>query len=103
MLLQPLQCTLRLSPLPIVLRKDSKQLQQAHSPRGVYGAALPVTAPVALLALSAPRLPLTAVSRSPVSGLAPPLPPLPLPALVSCRFNEGLASCVGRLSSSAFN
>ena len=102
-MLQPLQGALGLSPLPIVLRKDSKQLQQARSPRGVYGAALPVTAPVALLALSAPRLPLTAVSRSPVSGLAPPLPPLPLPALVSCCFNEGLASCVGRLSSGAFN
>ena len=56
-MLQPLQCALGLSPLPIVLRKDSKQLQQARSPRGVYGAALPVTAPVALLALSAPRLP----------------------------------------------
>lgn len=62
MLLQPLQCALGLSPLPIALRKDSKQLQQAHSPKGVCGGALPATAPVALLALSAPRLPLPAVS-----------------------------------------
>ena len=63
-MLQPLQCALGLSPLPIVLRKDSKQLQQARSPRGVYGAALPVTAPVALLALSAPINSITVVLQN---------------------------------------
>lgn len=57
-----------------MLRKDLKQLHPAHSPEGVYGGP-PRDGAVALLALSAPRLPLTAVSRSPVSGLAPPLPP----------------------------
>lgn len=84
MLLQPLQCALGLSPLPARVEKDSA----ANDPfsQRVCGGALRDSARGACWPCLPHVCPCT-VSLS-VSGLAPSLPPLPLPAVVSCRFNE---------------
>lgn len=62
MLLQPSSVPWR-SPLPIALRKDSKQLQQAFSPKGACGGPPRDSAPRPCWPCL-PRLPLPAVSLS---------------------------------------